>query len=93
MLSTVPSYTTIPSLTSLTSAFYVTDGKITRNAEVRLVRDGIVVYEGTVDSLKRFKDDAKEVSENFECGIGLSNFNDIKESDVIECYVMEEIER
>ena len=72
---------------------YVTDGKITRNAEVRLVRDGIVVYEGTVDSLKRFKDDAKEVSENFECGIGLSNFNDIKESDVIECYVMEEIER
>ncbi|MDY3929192.1 MAG: translation initiation factor IF-2 [Clostridia bacterium] len=72
---------------------YVTDGKITRNAQVRLVRDGIVVYEGTVDSLKRFKDDAKEVSDGFECGIGLSNFNDIKEADVIECYIMEEIER
>ncbi len=72
---------------------YVTDGKITRNAQVRLVRDGIVVYEGTVDSLKRFKDDAKEVSDGFECGIGLANFNDIKEGDIIECYVMEEIER
>lgn len=72
---------------------YVTDGKITRNGQVRLVRDGIVIYEGTIDSLKRFKDDAKEVSESFECGIGLSNFNDIKEADVIECFVMEEIER
>lgn len=72
---------------------YVTDGKITRNAEVRLVRGGIVVHEGKIDSLKRFKDDAKEVTENFECGIGLENFNDIKEGDVIECFEMQEIER
>ena len=72
---------------------YVTDGKITRNAQVRLVRNGIVVHEGSIDSLKRFKDDAKEVADGFECGIGLENFNDIKEADIIECFVMEEIER
>ena len=72
---------------------YVTDGKITRNAEVRVVRDGIVVHEGKIDSLKRFKDDAKEVAEGFECGIGLERFNDIKEGDIIECFIMEEIER
>lgn len=72
---------------------YVTDGKITRNAQIRLVRDGIVVHEGEIDSLKRFKDDAKEVAEGFECGIGIANFNDVKEGDIIECYVMEEIAR
>lgn len=72
---------------------YVTQGKIQRNAEIRLVRDGIIIHEGRIDSLKRFKDDAKEVSENFECGIGIENFNDIKEGDIIECFVMEEIER
>ena len=72
---------------------YVTDGKIARNAQVRLVRDGIVVHEGSIDSLKRFKDDAKEVAESFECGIGIEKFNDLKEGDVIECFVMEEIER
>ncbi|MCH5186361.1 MAG: translation initiation factor IF-2, partial [Oscillospiraceae bacterium] len=72
---------------------YVTDGKVTRAGKVRIVRNGIVVYEGAIESLKRFKDDAKEVSENYECGIGFENFNDIKEGDVIECYVMEEIER
>ena len=72
---------------------YVTDGKIARNAQIRLVRNGIVVHEGEIDSLKRFKDDAKEVAEGFECGIGIANFNDIKEADIIECYVMEEIER
>ena len=72
---------------------YVTQGKIMRNAEIRLVRDGIIVHEGKIDSLKRFKDDAKEVSENFECGIGIEGFNDIKEGDVIECFIMEEIER
>ena len=72
---------------------YVTDGKIARNAQVRLVRDGIVVHEGAIDSLKRFKDDAKEVAESFECGIGIEKFNDLKEGDVIECFVMEEIER
>ncbi len=72
---------------------YVTQGKIQRNAEIRLVRDGIIIHEGKIDSLKRFKDDAKEVSENFECGLGIENFNDIKEGDTIECFIMEEIER
>lgn len=72
---------------------YVTQGKIQRNAEIRIVRNGIIVHEGTINSLKRFKDDAKEVAENFECGIGVENFNDIKEGDTIECFVMEEIER
>ena len=72
---------------------YVTDGKISRNAQIRLVRNGIVVHEGAIDSLKRFKDDAKEVADGFECGIGIANFNDVKEADVIECFIMEEIER
>ncbi|KMT60635.1 translation initiation factor IF-2 [Listeria fleischmannii 1991] len=72
---------------------YVTDGKITRDSGVRLIRDGIVVFEGTLSTLKRFKDDAKEVAKGFECGITIENFNDIKEDDVIEAYVMEEIER
>ncbi len=72
---------------------YVTDGKITRSAEIRLVRDGIVLHEGKIASLKRFKDDAKEVSEGFECGFSIENYNDLKEGDVIECFVMEEIAR
>ncbi|MGF9711543.1 translation initiation factor IF-2 [Paenibacillus sp. JMULE4] len=71
----------------------VIDGKITRNAEVRLVRDGIVVYQGKIDSLKRFKDDAKEVAQGYECGISLDKFNDIKEGDTIEAFVMETVER
>ncbi|MDO4618392.1 MAG: translation initiation factor IF-2 [Clostridia bacterium] len=72
---------------------YVTDGKIVRNAEIRVVRNGIVVFEGKLAGLKRFKDDAKEVQENFECGITIENFNDVKEGDVIECYEMQEIAR
>ena len=72
---------------------YVTSGKIGRHNLARLVRDGRVVYEGKLDSLKRFKDDAKQVEENFECGIGLENFNDIKVGDVIETYVKKEIAR
>lgn len=72
---------------------YVTDGKITRDSGVRLIRDGIVVFEGKLSSLKRFKDDAKEVAKGYECGITIENFNDIKEDDVIEAFVMEEIER
>lgn len=72
---------------------YVTDGKILRNSEVRIVRDGIVIHEGEMSSLKRFKDDAKEVATGYECGIGIERFNDIKEGDVIECFVMEEIPR
>jgi len=72
---------------------YVTDGKITRNSEVRVVRDSIVIHEGKLDSLKRFKDDAKEVASGYECGIGIERFNDIKEGDVIESYIMEEVPR
>ncbi len=72
---------------------YVTDGKIMRNAKIRLVRDGIVVHEGTIASLKRFKDDAREVTQGYECGIGIESYNDIKVDDVIECFQMEEIER
>ncbi|MEH7400630.1 translation initiation factor IF-2 [Gottfriedia acidiceleris] len=72
---------------------YVTDGKITRDSGVRLIRDGIVVFEGQLDTLKRFKDDVKEVATNYECGITIEKYNDIKEGDVIEAYVMEEIKR
>ncbi len=72
---------------------YVTDGKINRNSEVRIIRDGIVIHEGTLSSLKRFKDDAKEVATGYECGIGIDRFNDIKESDVIEAFEMEEVKR
>ena len=71
----------------------VLEGVIDRNSEVRLVRDGIVIYQGEISSLKRFKDDAKEVREGFECGIGIGNFNDIKVGDVIECYSVEEVAR
>ncbi|MBP3385199.1 MAG: translation initiation factor IF-2, partial [Firmicutes bacterium] len=72
---------------------YVTNGKVVRNAEVRLVRDGIVIHEGKISSLKRFKDDAREVAQGYECGIGIENYNDIKEGDIIECFQMEEIKR
>ncbi|MCL2391924.1 MAG: translation initiation factor IF-2 [Oscillospiraceae bacterium] len=70
---------------------YVQSGKIIRNSQVRLVRDGIVVHEGALASLRRFKDDVKEVATNYECGISLEKFNDIKEGDVIECFAMEQI--
>ncbi len=72
---------------------YVTDGKITRDSGVRLIRDGIVIFEGEIDALKRFKDDAKEVNQGYECGITIKNFNDVKENDVIEAYIMEEVGR
>ncbi|MGZ9789131.1 translation initiation factor IF-2 [Staphylococcus hominis] len=72
---------------------YVTEGKITRNAGVRVIRDGIVQFEGELDTLKRFKDDAKEVSQGYECGITIANFNDIKQGDIIEAFEMVEIER
>ena len=72
---------------------YVTDGKVQRNASVRLLRDNVVIFEGKLSSLRRFKDDVKEVASGYECGIGLENYNDVKEGDVIECFVMEEIER
>ena len=72
---------------------YVLTGKVERNAGVRIIRDNIVIHEGKLATLKRFKDDAKEVSKGFECGIQIENYNDIKEGDIIEAYVMEEIKR
>lgn len=72
---------------------YVTEGKVTRDSGVRIIREGIVVFEGELDSLKRFKDDAKEVAKGYECGITIKNYNDIKEGDIIEAFVMEEIKR
>ncbi|WP_425436690.1 translation initiation factor IF-2 [Paenibacillus donghaensis] len=71
----------------------VTSGKITRNAEMRLIRGGIVVFEGKIDTLKRFKDDAKEVAQGYECGITLERYNDVKEGDIIEAFIMETVER
>ncbi|MCL6458261.1 MAG: translation initiation factor IF-2, partial [Gorillibacterium sp.] len=75
------------------SGCMVTDGKISRAAEARLIRNGIVVFEGKIDSLKRFKDDAKDVAQGYECGITLDKFNDVKEGDIIEAFVMETVER
>ena len=72
------------------SGSYVLSGKITRNAEIRVVRDGIVITEDKLSSLKRFKDDVKEVAQGYECGIGLEHFNDLKEGDIFEAFVMEE---
>ena len=69
---------------------YVLEGKVTRNAQIRVVRDGIVITEDTISSLRRFKDDVKEVATGFECGIGLEKFNDIKEGDIFEAFMMEE---
>jgi len=72
---------------------YVTDGKMQRNQPVRLLRDNVVIFEGKLSSLRRFKDDVREVASGYECGIGLENYNDIKMKDIIECFMMEEIER
>ena len=72
---------------------YVTDGRLTRTAQVRLLRDNVVIYEGTLDTLRRFKDDVREVLHNYECGLVLHRFNDIKEGDIVEAFIMEEIER
>ena len=77
----------------LVAGGYVMDGKITRNSEVRIIRDGVIIFQGKLASLKRFKDDVKEVVQGFECGIGIENYNDIKEGDIIEAFVMEETAR
>lgn len=69
---------------------YILDGKVTRNSQIRVVRDGIVIFEDAIASLKRFKEDAKEVASGYECGIGLEKFNDIKEGDILEAFIMEE---
>ena len=76
---------------AIVAGSYVTEGRITNDSEVRLIRDGIVVFEGKVDSLRRFKDEVKEVKTSFECGISLEGYRDIKEGDVIEAYLMEEV--
>ncbi len=72
---------------------YIQDGKISRNAQIRVVRDGIVIFEDKISSLRRFKDDVREVASGYECGVGLERFNDIKEGDVLEAFIMEEVER
>ncbi|MGE0762039.1 MAG: translation initiation factor IF-2 [Bdellovibrionales bacterium] len=82
----------VPKIGTIAGSFVV-DGKITRGNQLRLVRDGRIIYEGKLSSLKRFKDDAKEVASGFECGIGIENFNDIKVGDIIEAFVMEQVVR
>ena len=72
---------------------YIKDGKITRQSQIRVVRDGIVIFEDKISSLRRFKDDVREVADGYECGVGLDKFNDIKEGDVLEAFIMEEVER
>ena len=71
---------------------YILEGRVARNAEVRLLRDNVVIFEGKLGSLRRFKDDVSEVKEGFECGIGLAGYNDIKLGDVIEAFVMEKVQ-
>ncbi len=78
-------------LTGAIAGSYVIDGKIERGGLLRLLRDGVILYEGANSSLRRFKDDVKEVQTGYECGIGIENFNDIKVGDNIECYYLEEI--
>ena len=72
---------------------YIQDGKITRQAQIRIVRDGIVIFEDKISSLRRFKDDVKEVAEGYECGVGIEKFNDIREGDTLEAFIMEEVAR
>ena len=72
---------------------YVTNGKVSRNAGIRIIRDNVVIHDGKLISLKRFKDDVKEVANGYECGIQIENFNDIQEGDILEVYVMEEIKK
>jgi translation initiation factor IF-2 len=69
---------------------YVNDGSISRSSKLRVVRDQVTVYEGKIGSLRRFKDDTREVQQGYECGIGIENFNDLKVGDVLEAYVLEE---
>ena len=75
------------------AGIYVLQGKITRNCKVRLIRNDVVIFEGDVSSLKRFKDDVKEISFGYEGGLGLENFNDIKEGDIVESYILKEIRK
>ncbi len=72
---------------------YVTDGKVSRNSQCRLLRDDVVIHTGSVGSLRRFKDDVREVQSGYECGIGIEGYNDVKPGDVIECFRLEEVKR
>ena len=72
---------------------YVLDGKVSRNAGIRVIRDNIVLHDGKLISLKRFKDDVKEVAKGYECGLQIENYNDIQEGDQLEVYIMEEVKR
>jgi translation initiation factor IF-2 len=81
----------IPSV-GMIAGSYITDGKVTRSSQIRVLRDGSVIFEDKISSLKRFKDDAKEVAQGYECGIGLERFNDMKIGDVLESFTMEQIE-
>ncbi len=80
----------VPSVGTIAGS-YVQDGKVTRNAQIRILRDSVIIFEDKIDSLRRFKDDVKEVNQGYECGIGLEKFNDIKEGDILEAFVMEEV--
>lgn len=82
----------VPNIGTIAGA-YVTNGKVTRHSQIRLIRDGIVIHEGKLSSLKRFKDDAKEVAQGYECGVGIENYNDLKEGDEIEAFIIEEVKR
>ena len=75
----------------LIAGCYITEGIVKRNARVRILRDDVVLHDGKISSLKRFKDDAKEVAKGYECGVGIDNFNDLKETDQLEFYEMREI--
>ena len=72
---------------------YITDGKVTRQSQIRIVRDGVVIFEDKISSLKRFKDDVKEVAQGYECGIGLEKYDDIHLGDILEAFIMEEVAR
>ncbi|MBO5514101.1 MAG: translation initiation factor IF-2, partial [Mogibacterium sp.] len=82
----------VPNL-GIVAGCYVTEGEVKRNAQIRLVRDGIVIHEGVISSLRRFKDDVREVQQGYECGLGIEKYNDIKPGDTIECFEMVEVER
>jgi len=81
---------TVPKIGTIAGC-YVTDGKVERNAKIRLLRQGVVVFTGSLASLRRFKDDMKEVVTGYECGVGLENYNDIRIGDTLEAYVMDEV--
>jgi translation initiation factor IF-2 len=82
----------VPGVGTIAGA-YVTNGRIVRNSQIRLIREGIVIHEGKISSLKRFKDDAREVAQGYECGLGIEDYNDVKIGDYIECFEMQEVER